>query len=468
MSVHNASASISYITNAQASVFFASADSSNPRKSTATAIIASIQNDLDIAPWGEDNRFPQNIVNQLSKGSPLQASLNIKSKSLWGNGVVFGTLVNGNFVKANTGDFPQVDEFFYNNDIPRFFAELNLDYVYFANCFAELIFDKARKNIVRIIVQESCDCRFKQMNDKGDIDKVYISKLWGAAHDQYVKFDPKKTIRGLMYADNSSIPAKVDNKFIKSRRALDMYFPQDGLKMAVEKSEVSVILPINYPSPNKTYYQLAHWDAVRQSGWVEVATLVPNMLKQMYEKAFTIKYHIEIPEEYLKKRVGTAEWGKLDIAGKKKEKENLLKSIDEFLAGSDNAHKSLITFFESSVDGKELNRVKITPIESKNTIDKDLLTSGTANSELLFALEMNPNMIGAGKPGGVFSSNQGGSNIREAKTAHDMLLNLDRHMTLAPLRVIAQFNQWPKNLVFRHEDIEMTTLDKGVETVAKT
>ncbi|MBK7691521.1 MAG: hypothetical protein IPJ31_10510 [Bacteroidetes bacterium] len=470
MSVHNLSASINYISNAKATVFFGSA-TGGASEASAAPLVEKMQTNLDIFPWGEDNRFPQSVVEQIAQGSPMQSSLNIKAKSLWGGGVVYGKLVDGAFVKAQPGDYPDVDAFFLDNDIPRFYAELNQDYVYFANCFPELIFTKDRTKIARLIHQESCDCRFKQMDSKGNINIVYLSKMWGASKDQLAKFDSKKELTGRLATYTSeATPDKVDDKFVKKRYALDPYFPMDGLKMYAEKKESSVILPVNYPSPNKTYYQLPHWDAVRQSGWIEIATQIPNMLKTMYNNAFNIKYHIEIPETYLQKRVSNAgkKWGEMTPAEKQKEKELLLKSMDDFLSGTDNAHKSLITFFTSDVEGREFERIKITPIEHKSNIDKDLLASGTANSELLFALEMNPNMIGAGKPGGVYSSNQGGSNIREAKTAHDMLLNLDRHMTLAPLRVIARYNGWPKELIFRHEDIEMTTLDTGKETVAKT
>lgn len=471
MSVQNLSSSVSYISHAKATVFFASSASGGSANVSAAPLVEKLQTNLDIFPWGEDNRFPQNVVDQIADGSPMQSSLNIKAKSLWGGGVVYGKMVNGQFVKGALGDYPAVDEFFLENDIPRFYAELNQDYVYFANCFPELIYSRDRKTIARLIHQESCDVRYKQMDAKGNINTVYLSKMWGASKDQLAKFDSKKELTGrLANYTSEATPTEVDDKFVKMRYALDPYFPLDGLRFYAEKKESSVILPVNYPSPNKTYYQLAHWDAVRKSGWIEIATQIPNMLKTMYKNAFNIKYHIEIPETYLQKRVNNAKktWGEMTPAEKLKEKEALLKSMDEFLAGAENAHKSLVTFFTSDVEGREYERVKITPIEHKSNIDKDLLASGTANSELLFALEMNPNMIGAGKPGGVYSSNQGGSNIREAKTAHDMLLNLDRHMTLAPLRLIARYNNWPKELVFRHEDIEMTTLDTGKETVAKT
>lgn len=470
MSVHNLSASVSYISSVNATVFFAGSPS-GAKESSASPLVKKMQTALDVFPWGDDNRFPQNVVDQIAEGSPMQSSLNIKAKSLWGGGVVWGKMVKGQFEKAEMGVYPEVDDFFLENDIPRFYAELNQDYVYFANCFPELIYSKNFKKIARLIHQESCDCRFKQMDDKGNINIVYLSKMWGVSEDQIAKFGKAKDLKGRLesYSSEAS-PEKVDDKFVKQRYALDPYFPMEGLATYAEKKQTSVILPVNYPSPNKTYYQLAHWDAVRRSGWIEIATQIPNMLKTMYQNAFNIKYHIEIPENYLQKKLSSSgkKWSDMTPQEKLKEKELLLESMDKFLSGTDNAHKSLITYFSTDVEGKEFERIKITPIEHKSNIDKDLLASGTANSELLFALEMNPNMIGAGKPGGVYSSNQGGSNIREAKTAHDMLLNLDRHMTLAPLRVIARYNGWPKELIFRHEDIEMTTLDKGKETVAKT
>jgi len=36
------------------------------------------------------------------------------------------------------------------------------------------------------------------MNDECAIEHTYLSKLWGAAKDQFAKFDPTKAMRGLM------------------------------------------------------------------------------------------------------------------------------------------------------------------------------------------------------------------------------------------------------------------------------
>lgn len=434
-------------------------------------LVKKLTTEMDVAPWGEDNRFPQNIVNALAGAGVAQSLLKWKTSALYGGGLVYGHVIdidkNGNevFKCAKKGEYKEVDAFFKNNNIPRYFAEFGSDFYHFANCWPELIPNKKRDKIVGIVHQESCDCRWKQMNDKGEMDTVYISKLWGLLTEQFVKFDPEKKIREA-YQDSSKLD-KPDGKYIIERKAIDMYFPLESLQklMQDESSGNSFILPVTYPSPNKTYYQLAPWDGVRVAGWIEIAVKVPTMLKAFYENAFNIRYHIEIPENYFVKTYGKDVWVAMDNEKKKKAKLDLLKTIDDVLAGSDNQYKSLITLFDvDSTDHKESGRIKITKLDSKNDMSSDLLTSGTANHEIAAAMGVNPNILGIGKPGGVYSSNQGGSNIREGKLEHDAGLKLDRELALEPLTLIKNFNGWPDDLEFRFKDTVLLTLDKGKQT----
>ena len=436
-----------------------------PFSSSAPQLV-KLATKLDVAPWGEDNRFPQKIVEALAGSGVAQSTLAWKAKSIWGSGIVYGTCTDDEsgekFKIAKRGEFPEVDAFFKENNIPRYFAEFNMDLVYFGNCFPELIFDHARKKIVGIIHQESADCRFKQMDESGNINTVYISKLWGLTKDQYVKFDAKKAVYGILM--NEKTADKVDKKFLLELPCADMYFPMDSVKAIAKDGKASFIFPVNYPSPNKTYYQLASWDGARMGGWIELSAKVPEMLKSLYDNAFNLRYHIEIPETYFEKRYGTEKWSAMDAAKRKQAREEVLRMMDSFLSGAENTAKSFISYFETSVDFQEYGRIKITAIDTKNTTDKDLLLGGTANSEIMFAMGVNPNILGAGKPGGVYASNQGGSNIREGKLEHDSNLHLERQLALEPLNFIKQFNEWPDNLEFRFKDTILTTLDTGKQT----
>ena len=250
-----------------------------------------------------------------------------------------------------------------------------------------------------------------------------------------------------------------------------MYNPVVSLQKIAEKLKSkrglkSAILPVNYPSPNKTYYQLPAWDGARLSGWVEIASKIPALIKTLYNKAFRgIKYHIEIPESHMAKRVGAEIWDKMDGTKQKAERKKLLQELDEALTGSENAFKSMVTFFEvATFETKtEYGRVKITPIEDKTNIDNDLITGSMADTQVIIAMGGNPTTSGAGKMGSG-QQRSGGSDIREADLVNKADLNIERQIFLEPLYVTRDFNGWDQDIVFKMRDTILTTLDTGAGT----
>ena len=96
---------------------------------------------------------------------------------------------------------------------------------------------------------------------------------------------------------------------------------------------------------------------------------------------------------------------------------------------------------------------------------------------------MNPALIGAGQPGGPYSNNAGGSNIRESYLTQMMISESERKDVASALTVVKNYNGWAKRLetprtvvamgkaattrkftprlVFRCVSNFMTTLDTG-------
>lgn len=469
---------IAFLPGSGAAVWFSkpgyaaySSGSSADAKEATTVLPKEIIKELNIAPWGEDNLFPQHIVQQLDYCGVAKGALDFKARTLYGNGIMWGKITDyddkGNeiFTPAKKGDHKDVEQFMRDNgNLYRYFTEFNIDWVYYYNCFPELITTKDRKKIARLVVQESCDCRYKQYNTSGKIPSVYISKLWGATEDQFPRFDAKKIKKA---SAGATRPRLLDNEYIKEVRCIDMYNPHDDIKKAIDDEQrTNIILPVNYPSPNKTYYQLAAWDGSRLGGWVEIASKIPTLIKVFYEQAINIKYHVEIPMTYFRDKYGDEVWNKMTAAEKDTKRKEVLTQMDKYLSGADNAHKTFVSYFEiNRHTGKESGHIKITPIDNKSNIDKDLLTSSAANSEILFSMGINPNLPGAGAPGGPYSGSAGsGSNIREAFLVYVAGLTLERQLILEPLRAVQQFNGWDEDLVFRFRDVVLTTLDKGKGT----
>lgn len=487
--IKSAGAAISFTSN-RYSAFQATAA---PAKSSKTAKdiegtstpLAEITTDLKVAPWGEDNCFPQRIAAQLDYSGVAKIGLDTRAKAIYGAGIAYGTVEivkkkkpnaeGGNdeeeveiFKAAPKGKYKEIDAFFEeNNNLYRFYLEFLQDWVYFGNCFPEMVTNGERSKISLLIHQESCDCRYKQMDDNGKINTVYISKYWSDLSDQFVFFEKKAALKSTRRKGVKDI----DNKYVKQLRCIDMYNSFKDLTKAVkEENRTNIILPVNYPSPNKTYYQLPVWDGSRLSGWLEIAAKVPEMLKMLYKNAFNIKYHIQIPELYFEKRYGVVAWQEHVQKGTHTElRQNLVKEMSDFLSGTENAYKAFISYFDvDRVTGQEYGLIKITPIDNKSNIDKEILASSAANSEILFSMGINPDIIGAGAPGGPYSGSAGsGSNIREAWIVFSHLLTLERKIVLEPLYLVKKFNQWPTEVEFRFKDIVLTRTDANTGSEKK-
>jgi hypothetical protein len=470
---------VAFLEGSGSAVYFSSSASnagyftSNP-EGTALAV-RTMQTNLKVAMWGEDNRFPQNIENQMAYCGIGKAGLDWKARALYGGGIVPGKIVGINsetneeiFQPLDPASFKEVYNFIKSTSFNRFMLEYLIDWVWFGNCFPEIIFSNDCTKITNIVHQESCDARYQQMDENNEINFVFLSKLWGKAKDQFAKFDDKKRVKHII--ENPENITEEELKYVVKLDCIDMYSPLKSAKKIADKLKKnskklkSAILPVNYPSVNKTYYQVPAWDGARLAGWVEIACKIPSLLKSLYSKAFNIKYHIEIPDTYFPKKLGVETWEGMNEDARTEQKIKLLQEMNEFLSGNENAYKTFVSFFDIAPhDYTEYARIKITPIESKNNIDKELLTSSAAELQILIAMQVNPTIFGAGTVG-TGSQRSGGSDIRESFLVHTAQLNLERQILLEPLYLVRDFNNWGEDITFKFRDTVLTTLDTGSGT----
>lgn len=456
----------------------ANTDAFAPNNKGTAPAIKKAQNNLGVAYWGEDNRFPQNIEQQMAYCGVGKEALSWKARALYGAGIIPGiikdyivengvtTEVFEPIPKASNKD---VYEFLNKRCMFRFWLEYFMDWCWFGNCFPEAIFDKAAKKITHFVQQESCDSRFKQQEENGEINTVYLSKIWGMGTDQFAKFDPEKAILGVIR--NLNIPYEVDGKFIKAVDCIDMYNHLQSAQTIAAKLQnksanalKSAILPVNYPSPNKTYYQVPAWDGARLGGWVEIACKIPAIIKLFLKKGTRLQYHIEVPETYFEKKFGREIWQSKSTLLQTEAKRDLMKSMDEFLTSDKAPFATFVSFFDVDPREKtEFGKMKISQIENKYGVDKDLVTSSAADLQILAAMGVHPTLFGAGSIGGT-QQRTGGSDIREAFLIYNAQLNLERQVALEPLYLARDFNGWNPEIQFRIIDTKLTTLDQNKGT----
>ena len=202
---------------------------------------------------------------------------------------------------------------------------------------------------------------------------------------------------------------------------LDNYDPLADLERIRYAGKIagrSYIYPLRDEWDSSDIYPMPAWWAAKLAGWISIANKIPAFLDKAYENQISWTWHIKIPYAY---------W---DTIGN---------------------------------NGRPEEQWIIEPLDNKYKADDKLVTSAAANSEILFSLMVNPNVLGAGMPGGTYAGNQGGSNIREAFLVNIAMAWLDRQNLLDPIEAMLEFNG-VKDIQLRFRNTILTTLDSGSGT----
>jgi hypothetical protein len=142
--------------------------------------------------------------------------------------------------------------------------------------------------------------------------------------------------------------------------------------------------------------------------------------------------------------------------------------MNSFLTDVENSGKSFISYaFYSKVKQDYLTGWKIEVIQNKLDNSAYLPDSQAANSEILFAIGVDPCLIGAGNPGGKLGAGSG-SDKREAYWMLNADMGTDRSVSLSPLYFIRDFNKWDPTIQFDYVTVDTSqTQDQHPTKTAK-
>ena len=396
---------------------------------------------VDIVPWGAANNFPQRVLVDGERSTIIPTALkwqaNLISKPVLPFLVDYDD--NGNEVLQHCKD-PEISTFLDSRHFRRYQRESANDIFWFLNIFPELILSKDRKKITHIHPNEAAHCRWSKQNAAGTCDFVYINANWPDA-------------------------SAGDPETVKVRSLDPYHYDLVNWTRDANTSTYKYIFPSSYPTPGKTFYQLAHWNGIRRSGWLDVLASVPKLKKSLFENQMTIKYHIKIPREYWENEYG-AEWQKWSAQERDAARSSLIARLNNKLIGVEKSGITLATEFgTSSIDGKTIEAWEIEPVPDKLKDGQYLADNMEATAHLLYALGLDPTLVGfASKEMG---SRSGGSDKRESLLIYLSQLEPYRDVLFEPLNFIAEFNGWTKKyptLKFRIPQTLLTTLDTGAST----
>ena len=400
-----------------------------PKSAMADSAKEVVSPPYDISPnpwsnWGDNNLFPQEILTDLEKNTVALRALDKRKRVHFGRGIIAyrDKLDASGVATKETVTDPDVMEFFRINQINLVWPDLIFGLETFANGWLEFITNKSKDKINRVFVKDPAYCRIAKMDDKMQIANMYYSAQWE------------------MSPSNDGIKV----------RTLPIFNPDryDGTKYP----DGQFAYHLFYRSFNKTYYHLPIWNSVRLNKWMTISSSVPLLKNAIMKNQMIIKYHIQIPDNYFTERYPSPDYTKEQQEVKRTE---VLNDMNAFLTDVENSGKSFVTWsFYSKVKQDFLTGWKIEVLQNRLDSSAYLPDSQAANSEILFAIGIDPNLIGAATaPGGTLGAGSG-ANIREAYWALNADMGTDRSVSLSPLYFIRDFNKWDPTIQFDYVTVD--------------
>lgn len=416
------------------------------------------------APWGSNNDLPIKMGQDVEGCGVLSAGLDAKIRIAIGKGPMPFLLVNidkdgkEDLEYVNDSEISDWQEY---NDSFSFSMNSMFDKSSYGWNVCQLLLSRDRKMINRIFRTDVVQARLEKRDNIGYINNLYLSADWETNNN--VNSDQVK-----------KIPVLEEN-----REAIELLERTSGYEFAM----------INRQLRNgRTYYPMPLWYSAKQ--WVDHTKRIPRLKNAIIDNQITIKYVVRISSQYWRRI--HAQWDAYTVEKRQEVIDKKLDEIDTYLSGVDNQYKSLFCMsYIDPVTKQEVADIQIDVIDDKVKDGKLILDSQAGNSEILFAIQVNPALVGAGQPGGAYSNNAGGSNIREAYLTQLMMMEWERRDNAKVFNVVKKYNGWDKRLevertivgggpapqpnqvtekkitprlVFRYPSNLLTTLDTGKST----
>ena len=353
----------------------------------------------------------------------------------------------------------EVKAFMRNTDMNLLYLNEGADFHMTGMCFPELQLssdfdtDTAvwKPRVTGLGLYSCWVSRLERRDDKGKINYVYLSNNWLEG-----KKAEDKDISVLPALDESCAAKELEEQIIDIRTSN---------KLKPRQRPTRFVIPVKYPSPGKAYYPQPSWHSIFCGSIYEYASTIISDRATRRKNSNIIGRIIYIHTDYLEKMFlqqnAQSEEAKQGIF------DSIMSEINAFLRDPDNSGQSLFAYTFTGNDGKEHESYRIVeiPASNKGTADANKTELEEVCSILFFAQGIHPDLIGA-VPG--HSGSSGGTYQREMLLIKQLLLSPTQHILLKPFEVATAFNKWDSHLVWRVQQMALTTLDNSKTGLKET
>lgn len=402
--------------------------------------IKKTQGDTEVSAWGEDNLYPQNFLKKFEKVDAAIGGYEVLTTAHFGNGFKIYEEKQSDagidLVERSINSYPDIKTFFRRVKWQQTTAAVISDFEMWRLAFVEYLLAPDKNSIISIKRYPASWCRFSVPDEKkGYVSKVIINSDWENYDQNYnVEID---LIPPDVVADAEEIKEYAKSKKLKS-----------------------FIIPITSVKLDEKLYPRVGWHSSFNNGWADTVLSVPAFKKWMFINQLHFKYVVYVSDEFMSRKYGRSQWEDFSPEEKEKHRVELVNLIDEHMSGNEASGRSLISPYFRDTNGNLMKGIEIVPVDDKIKDGNFLPDAAAGNSQILFAMGVDPSLIGAGIPGGKNLSGSG-SDKREAYTILCAKIPFKRMHILEIFNFIRDYNGWDENLVGNFPNLNLTTLDKN-------
>ncbi|MDO5509551.1 MAG: hypothetical protein Q4F57_02535 [Weeksellaceae bacterium] len=410
----------------------------SPRFAKAEVAMEKNADDGEFSLWGDDNLYPQRFLAKFNRTDAAVGGIEVLTTAHYGNGFkLFKEKNKGDSIVQEQqllSDFPEIKSFFSKVKFPKMLTGIIADFEVFRLAFPEYLLSPNGDKIISVKRHRTAWCRFGVPDKSGYVRKVFINSDWETA--------------------NADITVSVD-------LIPDEFASADEIKEYAKSRKLkSFILPVTSNLMTEKLYPAVGWHSSFNNGWVDTVLSVPEFKLSMFINQLNMKYLVYVSDEFMVRRYGAEDWESISAAEREMKREELARKIDDHMSGNKAAGRSLTSPYFRDNNGQMIKGIEVVPVDDKIKDGNFLPDAAAGNSQILFAMAVDPSLIGAGIPGGKNLSGSG-SDKREAYTILCSKMPYKRICTTEIFNIIRDYNGWDADLIGNFPNQNLTTLDKN-------
>lgn len=382
------------------------------------------------ACWGENDCFPWELVQKNMKIGVLQAGIELNADMHYGCGIHWQRDNAVDNTLSTERIFPEGwSAMVRNMQVDEILSQVTESLETFGIYWVEVILERGSSKVANLQVMDPVNTRFGIRDKKGRLKEVVYHPDLGIP--------------------DRNEPAKKD--LIR----IPLYDP------SLANQPKHFVISGSFMTFGRNYYPEPTYNAIHRNGWAKIAMQVPDVIHNIYCNQMAIKYHVRVDVGTFQVKYGVL-WD--SPKGKQTEDEHqkwreekiaeFTKGINDMLTDTENAGKAVVTLRDEMA---KLG-VEIEPIKNYLDSSSELPNAAAANSEILFALRVDPSIMGLGIPGGKDLSGSG-SDKRNSANLKQITLKRRRIITLKWLHVLAKQMNWADDVYPVYTDMNIQTLD---------